>query len=1073
MDSLTPVQQSPSGEQKFPLRFFALAFSISISVSILGGWQAWRMHERFEETSERHMHIERDIAHIMLLDEVLTMSARMAAATGDFSYEKRYDEADPQLAGYLDHLKGDLPRTEIARFIGETDEANAALVKLERQAFALAHQRRRQEATALLASDEYLRLKQIYAGGMEKTVNTAKKLIEGEGRRLRFLAAWLAAASATGILMLLVAWFVAVRSARSWVNERRKAEDALREAHDSLEDTVERRTAELLDSNAQLQREISERQQAISSLAESERRSRAVTESANDAIIIADNTGSLVEWNAAAERMFGHAAAEMIGQPLTVLMPERFRSPHSAGLARVAAGGATHVIGNTVELSGLRKDGSEFPLELSLAQWQASGKTYFTAIIRDIAERKKVEAELQELLAAANQSRLSMLSMLEDQKRADAARRETEEIFNCFMEYSPIYVFFKDENLRALRLSKNYEAMLGKPMSELLGKNMDELFPSTLAKSMVADDMRVLREGRQITVEEQFDGRFYQTIKFPVFIEGKPHFLAGYTLDVTERKKAEEAIRTSQMRFSTIFNQAPLGIALIDSYTGKIYEVNPRFAEIAGRTVEEMTTIDWMSITHPDDMRGDLDNMALMIAGKIPGFNMDKRYIRPDGSFVWINMTIAPLRLESDVSPRHLCMIDDITRRKEVETELTRLAAELDEKVEIRTAELEQAKLEAERANRAKSDFLAAMSHEIRTPMNGVIGMIDVLQQSSLTGPQMEMANIIHDSAYSLLSVINDILDFSKIEAGKLKIDNAPMAIADVVEGACESLYQMALKKGVELTLFTDPAIPAAVMGDAGRLRQILVNLANNAIKFSSRQENRSGKVSVRAVLVGRTSEQAMLEFRVADNGIGIDKETQARLFTPFTQADVSTTRTYGGTGLGLVISRRLANIMGGEIMVQSEPGKGAIFSVHLLFDLSPEQPAANEPPSLLAGLPCLVADGSESLADDLAAYLVHAGALVERIAGLTAVKQWIASRPPGLCVVVIDTAGGDQPSVASLLDELRAAARARPGIDARFVAIERGGRRQCRAVAADLVGLDAEVMHRRTFLQAVAIAAG
>ncbi|MDO8447046.1 MAG: CHASE3 domain-containing protein [Deltaproteobacteria bacterium] len=432
------------------------------------------------------------------------------------------------------------------------------------------------------------------------------------------------------------------------------------------------------------------------------------------------------------------------------------------------------------------------------------------------------------------------------------------------------------------------------------------------------------------------------------------------------------------------------------------------------------------------------------------------------------------------------------------------LNEELENKVLARTSALDQARLDADQANHAKSAFLSAMSHEIRTPMNGVIGMIDVLQQSSLNGSQMEMTNIIHDSAFALLTIIDDILDFSKIEAGKLQIDYVPMSITNVVEGTCETLIPLTLKKGVELTLFTDPAIPAAVMGDAGRLRQILVNLANNAIKFSSGQ-TRPGKVSLRAVLIEdgsqlktirpeipspqsspasgrggkreeqfliseslRDAKQILLEFRVTDNGIGMDEATQARLFTPFTQAETSTTRNFGGTGLGLVIARQLANIMGGEITLHSEPGKGSMFSVRLPFLLLPEQPATDEASSPVAELHCLVVSGAESLADDLATYLVHGGARVERAEDLAAANEWIAARTPGLCIVIIDTAGSEPP-----LDELRTTARTRTNLDARFVAIGRGGRRQCRVVATDHVALDAEVMHRLAFLEAVAIAAG
>src|SRR3989338_4837355 len=289
-----------------------------------------------------------------------------------------------------------------------------------------------------------------------------------------------------------------------------------------------------------------------------------------------------------------------------------------------------------------------------------------------------------------------------------------------------------------------------------------------------------------------------------------------------------------------------------------------------------------------------------------------------------------------EANQSRLVMLDVIDDQRRAEESLRQLNVELESKVLARTADLEQARHAAEEANQAKSSFIAAMSHEIRTPMNGVIGMIDVLHQSSLHGFQVEMVDLIRESAYSLLGIINDILDFSKIEAGKLEIEHAPTRVASVVENVCGMLDSMAEKKGVELTLFTDPAIPAEVLGDAMRLRQVLVNLANNAIKFSGKQ-SRAGKVSVRAVLVESTAEQILLEFRITDNGIGMDEETVAGLFTPFTQADISTTRRFGGTGLGLSIVRHLAELMGGKITVQSELGKGSMFSVRLTFALPPE----------------------------------------------------------------------------------------------------------------------------------------
>lgn len=410
------------------------------------------------------------------------------------------------------------------------------------------------------------------------------------------------------------------------------------------------------------------------------------------------------------------------------------------------------------------------------------------------------------------------------------------------------------------------------------------------------------------------------------------------------------------------------------------------------------------------------------------------------------------------------------------------LNAELENKVIARTADLEQARNEADQANHAKSAFVATMSHEIRTPLNGVIGMVDVLRQSSLKGYQVEMVDLISESAFSLLGIIEDILDLSKIEAGKLEIEFEPMPVADVVEKACGLLDHLATRKGVELTLFIDPAIPKEVLGDALRLRQVLVNVVSNAIKFSSGQD-RQGKVSLRALLAGHGPNQVMVTFEVTDNGIGMDEETQARLFTAFNQADATTTRRFGGTGLGLVISGHLVERMGGEIIVHSTLGKGATFTVSLPFTPLPAKPIDGDTPVDLAGLSCLVL-GDRGVTNDLAVYLTYGGALVERAPDLAAAIELIGTVSPGLWLFIIDNWDGTPP-----LEELRAACKSRLDLDPRFVVVEYGhhqpgmephfvvsrlGQRLHGPIQSmDMVTLDGQVMHRRLFLQAVAMAAG
>ena len=510
-----------------------------------------------------------------------------------------------------------------------------------------------------------------------------------------------------------------------------------------------------------------------------------------------------------------------------------------------------------------------------------------------------------------------------------------------------------------------------------------------------------------------------------------------------EQKKLDQRLRDQQFYTRSLIESNIDAIMTTDPF-GIISDVNKQMEALTGCTRDELIGAPFKN-NFTDPERAEASIKLVLSEKKVTNYELTARARDGKETVVSFNATTfydRDRRLQGVFAAAR-----DVTERKL-----------LDQALQEKNVELESAKLLAEKANLAKSEFLATMSHEIRTPMNGVIGMIDVLQQSSLNGSQIEMANVIHDSAFALLAVINDILDFSKIEAGQLQMDCMPMCVADVVDGVCETMDRMALEKKVELTLFTDPAIPIELMGDAGRLRQILINLTNNAIKFSARQERR-GKVSVRALVADRTSEQVMLEFRVMDNGIGIDEATQARLFTAFIQADTSTTRNFGGTGLGLAISRQMVNIMGGEVAVQSELGKGSLFDVRIPFALPTEQHepgrdvihrgGLNPDPQLVAGLSCLVLDegGPNGLGVDLATYLTHDQALVERVTTLAAALQWIASRPAGLCIVVIDTVAAHP-----LLEDLRAATRAHPEQEIRFVVIGRGQRRRPRLEGADVV---------------------
>ncbi len=394
--------------------------------------------------------------------------------------------------------------------------------------------------------------------------------------------------------------------------------------------------------------------------------------------------------------------------------------------------------------------------------------------------------------------------------------------------------------------------------------------------------------------------------------EGQVTAFMAIETNITERKIAEQRLTANEQRLTALTTQVPgviFQFEVSQDNQRRFSFLSEGYRELFGRDPEpakERPAI-LFTMVHPEDRRRVRVSLEEAIS-EVKNWLDTFRICQPDGSVQWINARSAALQ-NADGSKVWFGVLNNITDLQEA-----KFAAE-------------EAVVRAEQANRAKSQFLAMMSHEIRTPMNGVIGMTSLLLDTELDVQQKEFVEIVRSSGESLLTLINDILDFSKIESGRLDLENAPFDLRDCVEGTLDLFAHKASQQGIELLYEIAEGVPAEVKGDVTRLRQIMVNLISNALKFTE-----DGEVVLSVRMQSGEDGANELLFAVRDSGIGIPPEAQKKLFTSFTQVDASTTRKYGGTGLGLAISKRLAELMGGRMWLESEPGKGSTF----LFTVRP-----------------------------------------------------------------------------------------------------------------------------------------
>ncbi|MEM8807197.1 MAG: PAS domain S-box protein [Cyanobacteria bacterium P01_G01_bin.38] len=677
--------------------------------------------------------------------------------------------------------------------------------------------------------------------------------------------------------------------------------------------------------------DITERKQAEISLEDSEQRFRYLFEALPKIAVQGyDRHRRVIYWNQASEKLYGYTKAEALGQQLEdLIIPPDLRQPVIEAVEHWLVAGQPIAAS---ELSLMHKNGSSVAVFCShMLLTNLAGEPEMYCIDIDLSQLKQAEQQLQQL----NQA----LEVKVEERTA--ALQEREQFLQTVLDTFPLSVFWKDRNLVYQGCNRNFLRDAGlTSIKDMIGKTDYDLpWTASEADAYRTDDQQVIETDTArlgiIETQVRADGRqdWVETNKLPLrSLEGEVVGVLGTYQDITERRQAEAALRRSEERWQLAIDGSNDGIWDHNLITNDHF-LSPRCLEIVEYDYEEIDTFDkWFSCIHPEDQPILQTTFQRYLDQETPAYACEYRMRCQDGSYKWLFSRGKAIWDEAGTAVRMIGSLTDITLRKQAEIEL------------------QQAKEDAVAAARAKSNFLAHMSHEIRTPMNGLIGMLSLLQGAELNKDQQLQASIALSSAESLLTLLNDILDFSKVDAGKLELEILDFDLCQHLEDCAKAMALKAQEKNLELVLDLHDIACTMVKGDPGRLRQILTNLVDNAVKFT-----KQGEITIRCGLTA-SGNDLLFKGSVQDTGIGIPQDRFPSLFDPFTQLDASTTRKYGGTGLGLAITQKLCKLMGGSLHGQSTFGQGSQFEFTVTLQRSDR--AQSRPLQMhLQGLRIMVVD--------------------------------------------------------------------------------------------------------------------
>ena len=733
--------------------------------------------------------------------------------------------------------------------------------------------------------------------------------------------------------------------------------------------------------------DITERKRAEEALRESEERYRMLVEASSEAMLLWQSEGKIVYANPAAFNLLhANKPEELLGKEYLNLVHPDDRA-ESAQRIKTSLERTGAVPMRDHRLMGL--DGQMIYVESMGLPFKYKGERHLLGVYHDITGRKRTEEALRGSEEEARRLAQENAIMAEIGRIASSTLN-LEEVYEGFAGEVRKLLDFDNITVAMMDPGEKSATIAHVSGTAVPGREAGKVFPlagSAMEKICEArSSLLVQKEDLEETVKKisgirpAWEAGKRAMIIVPLMLENqvigtlsifssKPDAYTPRDLAMTERvatqiagaianaqlfrerKRAEEELRKNEERFRDLYDSAPVGYHEYDT-EGRITNVNRTDLEMLGYSREEMIgQYMWEFNIGKSAVRQQI--LEKLTGLRPPARSLERIYRRKDGTTFPVLIEDRLIKDEQGRITGIRCTIQDISLRKQTEEELQRINERLEEAI----ARANDMAMQAELASMAKSEFLANMSHEIRTPMNGVIGMTGLLLDTELTPEQRQFAELVRSSGESLLSIINDILDFSKIEAGKMQLEIMDFDLRTTLEDATEMLAVKAQDKGLEMACLIAPDTPSWLRGDPGRLRQIMLNLGGNAAKFTHR-----GEVTLRVSPVEETPDRATLRFEVRDTGIGIPREKQAMLFSPFTQVDGSITRKYGGTGLGLAISKQLVDLMGGQIGVESEEGRGSTFWFTAAFEKSPAAGVPeHRPVADLRGLKVLVVEHHEA----------------------------------------------------------------------------------------------------------------